>query len=158
MATPLLHKATSIKDSFRISRLTRLPGVTGLKAANPRLIVNESYGFSVRRFKSVSSISIKEICFIREIYFNLWNPFNLWNLWNLRASPGSEATHIICGKSAYLRNLRETLFENMRWGFGAISVEKLTQISQIRRFHRFASADTRIFADNMDEMGWGQKG
>ena len=79
MAAPLLHKATSIKDSFRISRLTRLPGVTGLKAANPRLIVNESYGFSVRLFKSVSSISIKEICFIHEIYFNLWNPFNPWN-------------------------------------------------------------------------------
>ena len=34
-----------IEDSFRISRLAYLPGVTGLSAANPRLIINESYGF-----------------------------------------------------------------------------------------------------------------
>ena len=64
MATPLLHKATSIKDSFRIPRLmTTTPGYRlvahkGLPRANPGLIINESYGFTVRLFKSVSSISI----------------------------------------------------------------------------------------------------
>gem|GEM_PF-3013058 len=40
-----LNEVIHIKDSFRISRLAYLPGVTGLSAANPRLIVNESSGF-----------------------------------------------------------------------------------------------------------------
>ncbi len=38
----------------------RLVALKGLPRANPGLIINESYGFTVKLFKSVSSISIIE--------------------------------------------------------------------------------------------------